>query len=403
MAYNIYKSNGDLLSIVDDGFADINSASVALIGKNFPGYGQYFNENFIRLTENFSSDNAPDNQLTGQLWYQTSTSQLKIWNSTEWVSAGKPNIVNDNASTNRHFITFVDSFGGTPDFKVAANRGITFIPSYGFFGIGVENPMSKLTISTNICGALASPSPNTNTSVHTLGDNGKDNVVIIESYGGNGPTYNIGNSPVLAMRRNNGTGAGREAVRASDVIGRLVGQGYNGTSATTARVGINFEAPENWSATSTPTRIVFYTTPTGTITSANAMGILSNRTVECYGNVSIQQNLTTTGFIRAGGDVTAYYTSDERLKTNILPIDNALAKTMSLNGVTFNWNDLATDKDLTVREAGLIAQDLLKILPEAVTERDNGYLAVQYEKIIPLLVEAIKELSAEINALKKTV
>ena len=46
---------------------------------------------------------------------------------------------------------------------------------------------------------------------------------------------------------------------------------------------------------------------------------------------------------------------------------------------------------------------MLKILPEAVTERDNGYLAVQYEKIIPLLVEAIKELSAEINALKKTV
>ena len=112
MAYNIYKSNGDLLSIVDDGFADINSASVALIGKNFPGYGQYFNENFIRLTENFSSDNAPDNQLTGQLWYQTSTSQLKIWNSTEWVSAGKPNIVNDNASANLAYVagTYISSF-----------------------------------------------------------------------------------------------------------------------------------------------------------------------------------------------------------------------------------------------------------------------------------------------------
>lgn len=403
MAYNIYKSNGDLLSIVDDGFADINSASVALIGKNFPGYGQYFNENFVHLTENFASDNAPDNQLTGQLWYQTSTSQLKIWNSTEWVSAGKPTIINDNASANRHFVTFVDSFGGTPDFKVAANKGITFIPSSGNFGLGAENPYSKLTVSTNIGAALANPAPNVNTAVHILGDNGKSHTLLTESYGGNGPTYSTGNAPIIALRRNNGTGAGREAIKVSDIIGVIAGQGYNGTSATTTRIGINFEATENWSPTSTPTRMVFYTTPVGTITTANAIGILSNQTLECYGNVSIQKNLTTTGFIRAGGDVTAYYTSDERLKTNVLPISDALDKVTSLNGITFNWNDLATDKDLTVREAGLFAQDLLKVLPESVTVRDNGYLAVQYEKVIPLLVEAIKELVAEINALKKTV
>ena len=101
-------------------------------------------------------------------------------------------------------------------------------------------------------------------------------------------------------------------------------------------------------------------------------------------------------------DITAYYTSDERLKTQIKKIDNALAKTLSLDGVTFNWNDLAIGKDTTERESGVLAQQVILALPEAVAERENGYLAVRYEKLVPLLIEAIKELKAEVDALKKS-
>jgi hypothetical protein len=112
-------------------------------------------------------------------------------------------------------------------------------------------------------------------------------------------------------------------------------------------------------------------------------------------------NLYVNGGINATGDITAFYTSDSRLKTNIEPINNALEKTMALNGVTFNWNNLAGGKDLNVREPGVIAQQIQEVLPEAVVVRDNGYLAVNYEKLVPLLIEAIKELGLELAEIKK--
>ena len=74
---------------------------------------------------------------------------------------------------------------------------------------------------------------------------------------------------------------------------------------------------------------------------------------------------------------------------------------MTLNGITFNWNELAEGKDLTVKEPGVIAQQIQEILPEAVIVRDNGYLAVNYEKLVPLLIEAIKELGSELADIKK--
>jgi len=73
----------------------------------------------------------------------------------------------------------------------------------------------------------------------------------------------------------------------------------------------------------------------------------------------------------------------------------------TLDGVTFNWNDLALGKDPDQREPGVIAQQVQAVLPEAVTTRDTGYLAVRYEKMVPLLVEAIKELSREFKEFKK--
>jgi hypothetical protein len=89
------------------------------------------------------------------------------------------------------------------------------------------------------------------------------------------------------------------------------------------------------------------------------------------------------------------------LKENLQPITDALTKVKTLDGVTFNWNNLAEDKELDVREAGVIAQQVQNILPEVVTQRDNGYLAVRYEKLVPLLIEAIKELNAKVEQLEK--
>jgi len=110
---------------------------------------------------------------------------------------------------------------------------------------------------------------------------------------------------------------------------------------------------------------------------------------------------TTTGEIRATGDITAYYSSDARLKENVTPIENALEKVNQISGNTYDWkegyDEVHSHKG---NDVGVIAQEIEEILPQIVTNRDNGYKAVQYEKIIPLLIEAIKELSAKVDRLE---
>ena len=105
------------------------------------------------------------------------------------------------------------------------------------------------------------------------------------------------------------------------------------------------------------------------------------------------------------GNIVAF-NSDIRLKTAIQPIENAVAKTLKLNGFTYEHNEVAESIGYKLdgeRFAGVSAQDVQSVLPEAVkpAPADPNYLTVQYEKIVPLLIEAIKELKAEIDELKK--
>ena len=115
------------------------------------------------------------------------------------------------------------------------------------------------------------------------------------------------------------------------------------------------------------------------------------------------------------GNITAY-ASDERLKTNIKPVENALEKVCQLRGVEFDWVDNITSKydfhPQTMHETGVLAQNVAEHIPDAVTEApmnanytakngtDHQFLTVDKEKIIPVLIEAIKELKAEIDMLK---
>jgi hypothetical protein len=125
----------------------------------------------------------------------------------------------------------------------------------------------------------------------------------------------------------------------------------------------------------------------------------------------------STGQIRAADTITSWY-SDERLKTNIETIPNALNKVMALRGVTFNANELAESFGYSSKEkqVGVLASDVKSVLPEAVkpapfdimlfentevSRSGENYQTVQYEKLVPLLIEAIKELNNEIKQLKE--
>ena len=120
------------------------------------------------------------------------------------------------------------------------------------------------------------------------------------------------------------------------------------------------------------------------------------------GNIS---NSATDGRIDASNDVVAFSTSDKNLKENIKPIKNSLEKISQISGVEFDWKKLSKEEKKTIHsnkghDVGVIAQEIEEVLPEVVTTRDNGYKAVKYEKIVPLLIESIKELKAEIEELK---
>jgi hypothetical protein len=109
-----------------------------------------------------------------------------------------------------------------------------------------------------------------------------------------------------------------------------------------------------------------------------------------------------TGSIRAINNITAYY-SDDRLKTKLGNIENALDKVMNLNGFYYEANQTAQDLGYKItREVGLSAQEVQKELPEVIAPApiDPMYMTIHYERVIPLLVEAIKELKYEINSLK---
>lgn len=151
-----------------------------------------------------------------------------------------------------------------------------------------------------------------------------------------------------------------------------------------------------------------FTTTTAKIAATAADYIQVNgTTIDFYLDSALDMRLQNNGDLHVDGDVIAYSTttSDIRLKTNINEIQNPLAKINSLRGVTYDWikGSRAGQKDY-----GVIAQEVEKVLPELVREKEipfidsneGPYKTVDYEKLTAVLIEAVKELSNEVNVLK---
>jgi len=119
--------------------------------------------------------------------------------------------------------------------------------------------------------------------------------------------------------------------------------------------------------------------------------------VTTLGKITTGGNLDVTGTITATSDITAYYSSDRRLKDNITKITNPIQKVQAIGGYEFDWNSLSEKEG---HDVGVIAQEIESVLPELVVNRDNGYKAVRYEKIVALLIEAIKDQQLQIDELK---
>lgn len=109
-------------------------------------------------------------------------------------------------------------------------------------------------------------------------------------------------------------------------------------------------------------------------------------------------DISCAGTIECQGDIIAFASSDERLKDNLTPISSPLEKVSRLNGYEFDWND--KQNTYSGHDVGVVAQEVEQVMPEVVAARDDGYKAVKYEKLVPLLIESIKELTAKVEELE---
>ena len=83
MSYKLNKTDGTLLVDLIDGSIDTASTSLTLVGRNYSGFGEYLNENYIKLLESFSNSTSPLNPVTGQVWWDTSDGRLKVYNGAQ--------------------------------------------------------------------------------------------------------------------------------------------------------------------------------------------------------------------------------------------------------------------------------------------------------------------------------
>jgi hypothetical protein len=183
-------------------------------------------------------------------------------------------------------------------------------------------------------------------------------------------------------------------------VSSTITQYTDALATTAARAAVSFTAGSG--AYNSTTGVI--TIPTNNNQLTNGNGYYSSGSAPSFGATSTGA-LTVTGSITASGEITAYF-SDERLKQDIAPITGALDKVMAIGGYTYKANDLAHELGVSRydNQIGLLAGEVEAVMPELVTQSAlAGYKTIRYDKVVSVLVEAIKEQQAMIEELRRDV
>ncbi len=227
-----------------------------------------------------------------------------------------------------------------------------------------------------------------------------------------------------------GNGIGLSGLQFFVEAGTGLTQSANGLSLTSITAGSSTTGAIAYSGT-TKTEGQFYggtTTPDGTtrlnyngdLYANNFVGTINgnnsatantpNTLVLRDSSGNISANVSTFTEVRSYGDIIAYYSSDERLKENVISIQSPIDKIKKINGYTFDWTDEYLNSKGVVdnyffkkHDIGVIAQEIEVVLPELVVTKPDGYKAVKYEKLVALLIESIKEQQKSIEALQSQI
>ncbi len=234
---------------------------------------------------------------------------------------------------------------------------------------------------------------------YQLGMSYYDNNLWFRSYQGNG-TYQTW-SRALGTTTDPYPSNMNQYVRTSDDVT------FNTTTAPTILVNNHSDNTKGYrihNTSGSSVSAMFTNSSNALVIAAGAFDQINLNKKVYVNGVALGVNVTpssTAGRIDASNDIVAYSSSDERLKHNITPIENAIDKVKSLTGVEFDWKpEYKHAHGYEGHDTGIIAQQVQEVIPSAVRTNDTGFLAVRYEKLIGLLVEGMKEQQAQIEELK---
>jgi hypothetical protein len=307
------------------------------------------------------------------------------------------------------------TFTGTVTLPSTTSIGSVSSTEIGY----LDNVTSPIQTQLNAKGTVSSITAGTGLTGGTITTTG---TIALGTSGVVSGTYTAHGFTVDSFGRITGTSAFRSASTTQQGMVELsasVTSTSNTVAATSAAVKSAYDlAASKGSGTVTSvgisgTNITVSGSPissSGTITISIPQAITTTSNVQ-FRSIGVGTAASgTTGEIRATNDITAFYSSDASLKENVKNITNPIDKIKLINGVEFDWAQKYIDGNggedpyfMRRHDVGVIAQEIEAVLPEVVATRENGIKAVKYDRIVALLIEAIKEQQKQIEELRSEI
>ena len=361
MAYTINKTDGTVLATVADGTLD-TSSSLSLIGKNYAGYGEILNENTVKLLENFANSTSPSNPLTGQMYYNTSTAQVEVYNGTAFKAVSGAIISTTSPTTGSQGDLWYDSVNG----QVYVYSGTAWV---------LVGPQS--TAGSGTSGAIVKQITDTT---------GTDRIVtqLIVSDAIVAVASSVEFTPQIAI-------SGYATIKKGLTLGtQITSNKFQGTATDSDALGGIVAANFLRSDASDTT--------TGTLTIASdtpiVMGADSDFTVTQSGANTTLKNVTTDGNI-------IFNVNDGGVDTAVLTLTGSDASATVTN-LTISGNLTVSGTTSTINSTNMVVEDPLMILNKNAASIGDRDIGLVFERGINTNVAFIWDESADEFALVTT-